>query len=273
VRWFENNPMGVALASVCGLLLLVSAGLGYVWSRPAASGADAPAQSQEFDVAPSQSANDLGPLTDYREVTERPLFDESRQPAVAIDGEGIDLDDLETEIAGAPEVTLSGVVITPEMKLVTLRPIASGEPLIAREGEELQGDYYGWTVSAINPRGIVLESRDGDNLELPLNVNTREIEQPPEPAPAEGEEEVASADTAEDGELTEKPLSRAEEIRQRIAERREELRRQAESGGGNQRGRRSNETAYQAAIENMINRGRQKNETDDDEEDGDGSDG
>ena len=72
----------------------------------------------------------------------------------------------------------------------------------------------------------------------------------------------ASPAGVQKGEVAERgdePLSRAEEIRQRIAQRREELRRQAES----QRTDPSQMTQYQSAIQNMINR---KNENDEKEE-------
>ena len=65
MNWLENNPVGMALASVCGVLLLVAAVLVFVWSRPAPTGADArdveaPAFSQPADLA-----MDLGPISDY----------------------------------------------------------------------------------------------------------------------------------------------------------------------------------------------------------------
>ncbi|MFT7533774.1 MAG: hypothetical protein ACI9FD_004816, partial [Gammaproteobacteria bacterium] len=87
-------------------------------------------------------------------------------------------------------------------------------------------------------------------------------------------EAAASGDQATDSQ----PLSRAEEIRERIAERREQLRRQAEEGdgdlGSSNRTRNSSgsgQSAYQSAIQDMINRNSQKDK--EDKDNGDGGDG
>jgi len=269
-NWLENNPVGIALAAGCGVLVLVSAALAWAWSRAPSYGLPEVGENGDFGTLAQAEISELGPLGDYREFTERPVFDPSRQPAVNVDGD--DLDGEPDEIAGAPEVRLTGVVITPESKFVTLKPASGADTVIAREGQSLEGEYYGWTVAGISPRSVALESRDGESLELALEVNTRRIEEPPKPPPpaAASEDEDGGTDggrpaAAADGE---EPMSRAEEIRQRIAERREELRRQAEEGEGTGKGRRRSSSAYQSAIQNMINRGR-----DDDEGEKDGDNG
>ncbi|MFT5140212.1 MAG: hypothetical protein ACI9H8_001018 [Lysobacterales bacterium] len=291
MSWLENNPLGVALISFCGLTLLIAGVLVYVWSKPASSGVLAADMTTPQSGQADQMISDLGPIASYREVTERPVFDESRRPSLKVDVEGDGLGDL-AEIAGAPEVRLTGVIITPKEKLAMLRPISGGESLVAREGESLEGEFVGWEVSEIKPRSVVLESRDGDNLELDLLVNTRKIEEPLKLEPvvaannagsqgkpeqggkAQNSEAAASGDQATDSQ----PLSRAEEIRERIAERREQLRRQAEEGdgdlGSSNRTRNSSgsgQSAYQSAIQDMINRNSQKDK--EDKDNGDGGDG
>ncbi|NIM71190.1 MAG: hypothetical protein GTN86_11640, partial [Xanthomonadales bacterium] len=52
--------------------------------------------------------SDLGPLSEYRGVTERPMFSESRRPPV-IDAEAAGLADDEAEVADQPQVRLTGV--------------------------------------------------------------------------------------------------------------------------------------------------------------------
>jgi hypothetical protein len=253
VKWVEDNPVGVVLASACGLLLLVSAIMVVLWNRPALSGASAADTSLPAVGSAADRATDLGPLSEYRVVTDRPVFDESRRPSVAMDGGGLGLDDEGLFIAGAPEVMLTGVVITLSDSLATLRPRDQGESIIAHEGEPLEGPYVGWFVTDIEPRRVTLSSRDGDSLELDLEVNTRRIAEPPKAKP----EPAKSAQTGQQGNGdqaaqagAEAPLSRAEEIRQRIAERRAELRREQEmkqqSGNSEQR------SQYQNAIRNMI---------------------
>lgn len=267
MNWLENNPVGVALASVCGFLILVSAALGYVWSRPADSGAPAIAVSPDEDTQTQLVINDIGPVSQYREFTDRPLFDQSRKPAVNIEGDGLGLEGQEGEVSDAPDVTLTGVVITPDAKIVTLKPASNEESIIIYEGKPLEGDYSGWSVSEIKPRSVVLASRDGGNLELDLQVNTRRIEEPVKPEPLVSEAQIEAT-----GEPDDQPLTRAEEIRQRIAERREELRRQAEEQEAESATKKGGASSYQSAIQNMINRNRNKDKPDD-EKNENGSDG
>ena len=144
---------------------------------------------------------------------------------------------------------------------------------MAHEGESLVGEYVGWQVRTVNPRAVVLVSRDGQKLELDLQVHDVTIKTPPKPAKAavakDEPKNQAEAMLNEEGE----PMSRAEQIRQRIAERREELRLEQEAqqaqnnnsapGTTNQPGKPSN---YQQAIRNMMNNNRKEPGTNDDKD-------
>jgi len=262
MSWLRDNPLAMVLTSFCGLLVLISLALGYIWSRPASSGAPAPVIGGTGASEAQKLMSDLGPVSNYREVTERPVFDESRRPRVALDGEngGLDEEGLSTTVADAPEVKLTGVVITPEISLVPLTPLAGGASFVAVEGKQLEGEYTGWSVVDVEPRRIVLASLDGGEMEIDLQVNNREIQEPPKPDPAAlADAQDQQAPGGEDAE----PLSRAEEIRQRIAERREELRRQAEQEeetDASPGAKASSPSAYQSAIQNMLKRQDSKNE-------------
>jgi len=266
MNWLENNPLGVALAAVCGLMLLVSVGLAYIWSKPASSGVPVAGASSQAGGEIQRVMAELGPIAEYREVTARPVFNESRRPVVSIEGEGLDLEgSLETTVAGAPDVVLRGVIITPEVRIATLKPNSSGDTVIAHEGEPLEGEYAGWMVSDIKPRKVVLASLEGDTLELELQVYTRRIKEPPAPKPSpSAAAALAGAQAGNEGQ----PLSRAEEIRQRIAERREELRRQAEMEDQEAANKPAPISRYQSAIQNMINKKRDDKEQDKKSDDG-----
>jgi len=172
-------------------------------------------------------------------------------------------------------VKLTGVIITPDMKIATLTPASSSiESVMAHEGESLVGEYVGWRVGTVNPRTVVLTSNDGQQLKLELQVHDTAIKEPPKPvamaqqAVAPNTAGQASPDqvpppVGEDGQ----PLSRAEQIRQRIAERREELRLEQEARAANtqtpaqkpEQGGGANKppqtrSAYQDAIRNMMKR-------------------
>lgn len=276
MKWLENNPLGIALASTCGVLILISVALVLIWGRPASPGPVEERSDALVQAGAERPEMELEPLSAYRVVTERPVFDETRRPVVAIEGEGIEVADEDgSEVGDRPQVRPTGIVITPEASMVTLQPQSGGEPILAFEGRPLTGDYVGWIVSDIKPRRIRLASLDGEVMELDLEVNTRKIAEPPKPAPTvEAETAAARAENGGAGGAAEdeEPLSRAEQIRQRIAERREELRRQAEA---NQSGSNSDGTQgsqYQSALRNMI-RSRRANEEEKKNESGDSNDG
>lgn len=262
----EKNPLGLTAAGFCALLLLISAALVFVWSRPASSGADMAGNADSVETAVRNPSTDLGPISQYKAVTERPLFEESRRPVVNVevdigdeDGEG------EQQVSDAPEVTLSGVVITGDQRIATLRPVRGGESIIAQEGQDLGEDYPGWVLTGVEPRKIVIASLDGDSMELDLAINTRVMAEPPKPElpPSESDE------TSEEASSDDPPLSRAEEIRQRIAQRREELRRQAEENEQDEAEKMRSQ--YKNAIQNMIQRKDNNDENENEDKDGSGN--
>jgi len=177
-------------------------------------------------------------------------------------GEGETADDESDAVIDAPELVLAGVVITPSLKMVTLREKKARESLVAFEGQPLQGDYGSWHVSHIAPREITLASGDGRELQLQLQIHDAKIKPPPKPKAAEAvaEQSAQNAEAGAEGE-GEQPLTRAEQIRQRIAERREELRRaaEAEKAGENQL------SDYQTAVRSMIGVKPKPKENDDDQ--------
>jgi hypothetical protein len=95
---------------------------------------------------------------------------------------------------------------------------------------------------------------------LDLQVHDVAIKEPPKPV-VKAEPEPEGQKQGEDGE----PLSRAEQIRQRIAERREELRQEQEEQQAGSGGRKP--STYQTAIRSMMNK-KPKDTTSDDNKDG-----
>ena len=269
MKWLQNNVLGVILASACGFLLLVAILLAWMGTRPASG--IVPGEA-ELDLAMADRADpeELGPLGRYRVVTDRPLFNQTRRPTIDIEeSEQAEGGEQQAEVTEAPQVNLTGVVITPELRLVSLTPSGGGEPLVFGEGSPMRGEYNGWTVSQVLPRSAVLESSRGGKVELELMVHDEKIKEPPKvipasPSPAEGQQ-----DDLEEGQEDER-LSRAEEIRQRIAERREQLRQEAAENRAGQdadtdeRGA----SAYASAIRNLMGeKDSDKDQEKDDDED------
>ncbi|MEJ2534631.1 MAG: hypothetical protein P8008_04005 [Gammaproteobacteria bacterium] len=263
MKWLENNPFGVALAGVAGVLVLVSVGLGLWWSRPVDG--DPGAAAAEEGAAPSATAVawKLGPEADYDVINDRPLFNESRRPEeiVAPVEETPEEQLAQAGVTDPPEVRLTGVVITPEGRYVSLTPKKGGEPLVLRQGAALEGEYEGWNVDGIDPRVVRLQSARGQSFEIELDVHDKPIKEPPKPAPQ------APSEQSDQSEGDDERLSRAEEIRQRIAERREQLRAEAEEAEAEkEEAAAASRNSYQDAIRSMIQPNRNKK---DDSESGD----
>jgi hypothetical protein len=229
IRWLEDNPVGIVLASICGGLVVVSMLLAVIWTLPASAPSTGP--DDEFNLAaldlPELAAVDS--LQKYAEITNRPVFNESRLPVLETNEDEDTEEEVEQEDVDAPDVELVGVVITPSLRMATLKEKGEKLSLVAFEGMPLEGNYGTWQISRVEPREITLSSGNGEELQLPLLVHDRQIAQPPKPQEPPGEKsEDGNRELAMQEE--DEPLTRAEEIRQRIAERREELRRAAEAG-------------------------------------------
>ena len=269
IKWFESNPVGVTLASICGGLLLISLLLGVFWSLPPSAEEPGSVQDDAITALDVPQLEDSEPLEEYAVITERPVFNASRLPIIEEDAEE-EADELEEEEeVEAPELELAGVVITPSIRMVTLRTEDRSESLVAFEGQPLEGDFGTWQVTEIEPREITLASDSGEELQLKLQVHDVTIEEPPEIEPEETEElsgdEEQVADSASAAESdSDQPLSRAEEIRRRITQRREELRRAAEEKQREQeqREQQAQESDYTSAIQSMMSGSRRKQEQD-----------
>jgi len=263
MRWLENNPVGVALAAIAGVLIALTLALGVIWSLPPSARAPESAAGDEPLGADVPHLPESQPIESFAVVTDRPVFNETRLPELEAEegAEGDDPDALaEDAVVDAPELELAGVVITPSLRMVTLRQKKARQSLVAFEGQPLQGDYGSWHVSRIEPREITLAAGDGRELELQLQVHDAKIAPPPKPEkkPAEAAAEQAAADGEGAGD---RPLSRAEEIRQRIAERREELRRAQEAESASE----SKASDYQMAIRSMMGAKTKPKEKEDDQ--------
>jgi len=271
MKWLQDNPLGMALAAISGVLILFALVMAIIWNLPVSVDTAETAAQETTAGGTVLAAHQVAEMSALQVINEKPVFNESRLPVVeeVVDGEG-ELD-LTVAIKDAPDVRLTGVIITPSLKIASLTP-ADGklESVMAHEGEALKGEFAGWQVSSVSPRTVVLESRDGQTLELELQVHDVKIKEPPKPvAAAEPAAAGGEQPAGEDGQ----PLSRAEQIRQRIAERREELRREQEEQQAQREanvkaveGNKSVPQNYQNAIRAMMNKSKDKSS--DDKKDG-----
>jgi hypothetical protein len=274
VSRLDNNPVGMALLIGCGLLVVIGLGLTLAWRGPGAIDPEGVQAEADLGVPDMPEPRELGQLSDYDVVLNRPVFNDTRRPEVEVVIEPVE----ETpeavfaeEVSDPPKVRLTGVVITPDDRLVTLTPDAGGEALVIREGMPLEGEYVGWSVDEVEPRSVRLLSSRGQHLDFELSVHDTVIDRPPEPEPSRPEPTEAAAAAGEEG-VPEETLSRADEIRERIRQRREELRAEAEQQADEQsEAQEARTNAYQDAIRSLM-RGSAASEDNDDSEQNDSDD-
>lgn len=264
IRFLQDNPVGIAMASVCAGLLLIAVLLMVVWALPPSAAKVGSADDNTVASLVLPTMRDAGKLEDYDEIIARPVFNESRQPIIETQEDEEDADEEElVEDVDAPDVELAGVIITPSLRMATLRERGQGTSLIAFVGRPLEGPYGTWQVTSIEPREVMMASADGQELQLTLQVHNAKMAEPPKnPGPSEDPEQEAEQTDQPQVQQAEQTLSRAEEIRQRIAERREELKRAAES----QQEGSSEPLSYQQAIQNMMGRKRRDDQNDEQEQ-------
>ena len=259
IKWFEDNPVGKALISICGGLIVVAMLLAVIWMLPpSAPSMDAEDESHVASLdLPELQATEA--IEKYAVITERPIFNESRLPDLTLGLNENPDEELQQEDIGAPDMVLAGVIITPSLRMATLREKGNETSLVAFEGRPLEGNFGTWQISRIEPREVTLSSGDGEEVQLQLQIHDMKIAEPPKAEKPAGESDVqAKRELAarESGQ----PLSRAEEIRQRIAERREELRRAAEadkegnSPANPQSKKEPRKQSYKDAIQSMMKR-------------------
>jgi hypothetical protein len=270
MKWLQDNPLGMALAAISGVLALFALGMGIIWTLPVSVDT---AETTVDDTGGSKTilaAHKVAPESEFQVINDKPVFNVSRLPVVVEVENGDDVD-LSVAVKDAPDVRLTGVIITPSIRIASLTP-SDGEleSVMAHEGQPLTGEFVGWQVSSVGPRTVVLESRDGQKLELDLQVHDVKIKEPPKPVAAaepvsDQSEEIAGEDS--------QPMSRAEQIRQRIAERREELRREQQEqqaqgeAPADGAGKAAKPKDYQSAIRAMM-RNNSKDKSSDDKKEG-----
>lgn len=177
----------------------------------------------------------IGPLAQYAEAAARPLFTQDRRPRsfVASNPDG--------EAGASPAATLdfllTGVLISPQVRLAMLQPTGGGDAQRVRVGHAPEG-ASGWRLVEVQPRAAIFEASDGSRSTLDLRtfgattggpVVARAGEPAPAPAPAPAASSVApsTAVAAATAAAANNPVpdqARIEAIRRRIEARRAQLR-------------------------------------------------
>lgn len=218
----------LSLAGTCGVMALagvlawMGAGRGYGWLPEA----EAPPVTGVGRI--DTEAVVMPPDSEFAEVRQRPIFNEDRKPTPIVE---------ETKPIDAPtaplNITLTGIVMTPDLKLAMVRDNTKNEAVSLRVGMPLPGEQQGWTLAEIRARSVVFRNPQDETSEVELEVapgltvppSARAVPPPPPsgaaPAPPPGGNVPANVPG-------QPPPDRAAELQRRIEERRREMREQAE---------------------------------------------
>lgn len=159
-RFEQSGPLTWLLAVCAGwaLLLWLAAllGLGDAVAPTAKIASDVPLP-QPKPASPDR----IGPLAQYAEAAARPVFTSDRRPraflATAPDGDagaGMQSQSL--------DFILTGVLISPQVRMAFLQPTGGGESVRVREGTSPEG-ASGWRLVDVQPRRAVFAGNGGES--------------------------------------------------------------------------------------------------------------
>lgn len=240
----RGKRIAVVLGAVAGLLGLVAigqqAGLGrgYALLDPEDDVAK-PAEFGRIEAEPIK----LAEFTAYQDIVTRPVFNESRAPEAIVtaptEGEA-------AEPAAVPlNVSLTGVMLLSNLQLAFVRDNATNTVQRVRVGNPLEGEQSGWKLVELKPRGAVFEGEGLGRQEVELAVDTAgapaavppPVIQASQPGQPPGQPLQPGMVAAPPGAPTAPPTAtppppaqanNADYIRQRIEERRRQLREEAQ---------------------------------------------
>ncbi|MEM1091530.1 MAG: hypothetical protein AAF552_04065 [Pseudomonadota bacterium] len=233
-----DKAIFLALLGGCTLLAaaIVSVVLGVgqgIRPAPAMSAAGVAAGGDD-----SQGEFQLPAFDTYAEVINRPLFNEDRRPMVSTEEPGTgDTTEVPEEPKVELNVAVTGIIITPETQLAMVTNNVTKEMLRMKVGMALDGDQSSWTLTGIEPRRLVFSGGSQGTAEVKLETFTQALKGGAAPPPRRNvvtpnkpktEEGAASATNRSQADSDSDRAARAEEIRRRVAERRAQLREEAE---------------------------------------------
>ncbi|NDY94971.1 hypothetical protein [Wenzhouxiangella limi] len=232
----RNNLLTTLLAGLIGLTILVGLALFMLLGRVNLERIAPEGETRVPRVAVASPEKGLEAFDEYGEIYRRPVFFSDRRLPVIAMAEVEEEPEIEEEIEEEEPIpdlnaSVAGIIITPDMRMAMIRDQEADRTVLLREGMSLEGEQAAWKLDRIDSRLVQFVSVDGQSTGLELEINTRGLTRPTRTRSDAGEEPPAEQEQAEDPEQEEadaEALSRAEEIRRRVAERRAELRAEAE---------------------------------------------
>ena len=141
--------------------------------------AENPALLQPLPQVPKAQPERLGPLPQYAQIGQHPLFSEDRAPHPFF----INPDDKDQGPAGF-DFVLTSVLHTPDFEMAILQPTAGGDSQRVRLGDAPQ-TAPGWVLTEVDARSAVFNGPEGER-KLELRVFDGEGGSPPTPMAGAG---------------------------------------------------------------------------------------
>ncbi len=235
----KTNLLVNVLIAVIGLLLIVAALQFVGWGRGIED-----IQAEEFNenqieqlvtAKDDLAAPDIKPEIIDR-ITQTPLFREDRQPYVPPLVVENNPEDNQDVIEVKPlKAQVTSIIITNNNRYVMIQDQLTNERLTLKEGMPLDGEQGMWVVQNIDKRKVTFAAEGQEPVELELEVFSGALNKgarnQSQNNRQQATQEIKQADNNEN-KLTPEQLrqKKAEEIRQKIAERRAEMRAKAAQG-------------------------------------------
>ncbi|MGA9422314.1 MAG: hypothetical protein WBW61_08110 [Rhodanobacteraceae bacterium] len=159
-----TNVLIGACALLCLFVIFQYAGLGsgYRWLVEAP---DTIAASQIGKI--ERETFKLPAASSFAAIEARPLFNDDRKPTPLDES-----DDATDEAATASplNVTLTGVIVTPKVRIALVRDNVRNQSLALKVGMPLEGDQASWILTEIKPRSAVFRSAADEDAEIELET-------------------------------------------------------------------------------------------------------
>jgi general secretion pathway protein N len=119
-----------------------------------------PALLQPLPAVPAQGEERLGPLAQYSEFGDRPLFTTDRRPQSFV------INPVDEDAPAEFEFVLTSVLLTPGLEVAIVQPSGGGDSVRMKVGETSDA-APGWRLLSVAPRSAVFEGPEGPRtLEL-----------------------------------------------------------------------------------------------------------
>lgn len=228
----QRNLLTVLLTATLAIVALAGAASWLFMGRPDVEAIAAAELGENEQIRVRSPETGLKEPAAYAEITQRPVFFADRRLPDLDELGGEDDEALVEEVSDEPapelDARVAGIIITPELRLAMILEPSSNTTQVLREGMSMEGKMAAWRLDEIRPRSVRFMADDGNEAELELEVQTAALARSSRASGGGRSRQAAGNGEAASPEVNEEARRRAEEVRRRVAERRAQLRAEAE---------------------------------------------